>query len=1692
MNIVLGTAGQQAIMDAKTGGYLLDLGYVRLYRTGIAESSMPLVLTTALVNTNPQNGWTNYVGNISAIDEYNPVSPDVFHVVANIPTNAGDFQFDAVAVYLSDNTLLGIGTYERLLDKVSPGVNKTGNLMELEIFIRHASISEVINVTRALVSRPYSRITEFANSDLLGKASENSERIYRITRPTNALNDGNNNFTTFLVHAGSAFFDNTNKPYQKDVWVPSDHLSMFGGATLRARAINATSVSLFVPKATYPMIEHIIAEVPYLLATTQFGSSPIPNIFQGGLLLESVLSTVVDTDPNQYEFVFQLLNTTVPVASRNLDFGITLYASNTDLSAQTAIRVALKKFLEFQYDIGRTYESDQSTDPNLVLKPFLGYDTYWRKLDGLVMVATSTTDGRFSSPGQLYDLPDYATGGEQLLAPTYRATNMWLRYDPASSGTITYQLGTDRTTVNEGGTINVTLLTTGLVNGSLVGYTITGIQQEDLSSGSLTGFFTVNNNTATLAFGIAADQLTEGPEIFTISINADPNVKASVTINDTSITQDIHSFYAMDANATSASAISSINEGQSCYHITTVVGIAEGTYLYPKISSDGSADQYDLSQAIPVSVRISGGRASFAVAIAADKVTEGSEILTIGLYSTLAASPSDLVTTASITINDTSTAPTASMYFYTDTVTPNPPSVAQVNEGQYVYLNIATTGYASGTTFALEYPTEGIDRPVGPSDFATARPTTVTINAQGRATVAYFLANDNATEEYPGGIDTETFAVQLKEIPVTTAYIAQAQVLVKDTSKLSSGSFSIIDITDSLNPVPFFNSESDQLSNVSDTAPGGSGLTGKYYNVGTTFPLDVCLMIGHRYRLIWIQGATATTAVTRASCGVFSGANYGAGLGTVDNTSTTSGKALSMISDGATPLGYGAIFEFTIGKVSTQDTLPISMPFIINIYTYYPDGVPGFSSGSSATTDKWALAKSCLLNHKENNDTVKIKNLYSATDADWTSFCSKEVTVPFGAVADLFVVLPSGSGATSSLASSGTGNDGAMGHDFNINFPKYLGLNGMFDSVPVVTPDTDELMFPLLNALGGDSGKGQLFSDTETDLGGLHRSNITVDPTGESNITALLTSETLGLFGKDSNRVLDFDVVCEIVSVINGKDWQLGKSTNADHGGGLGILPSGVSDTPANYRGGGGKGGDTVGTGSGYGGGGSSGAIVHIRLGTKVNTEGFTPSTTVAPVSFFISDQTTIAKLVTSGTTPLPTGFKSFDKATTPVLSGSNAGSDGSEFYIAQVSYEANAKTVLDKETLVGGGTARCFVRPTHNDNTFPTLPLRNTLAWNKEQLQQITVPKLGVSRVVINATGVEGQYVDESSATVNGLPSKATNALTSNTVSPGNTANETVGNTFVFFAGANANVNGASPIIQTSKLSVYQNLMVSNYRTSNGTDAVANGDNEYSRGGFIEMYLSNYNTKAGSLFVELPRVALSEDNPERVEDTDNYLPDTWWSDTADADGNAISSKNYMLSDGDGALSVQPYMLSNIVKIRPWIKYGMKDINPTDKNVPIILQQGQAVTLIVVGGGGEVSTREPDPEVTTPDTAFKGNDLLLQIKGLSNNTYTTFLTCIGGLGSIDNSTNPTAATVPTYNATPLSGLLTVIGTPELLDGVTNPIKVTHGGVGSGSYAKITLLNQNPIPVTIRATGGKGGSAESILQVSDGVILVTAI
>lgn len=109
--------------------------------------------------------------------------------------------------------------------------------------------------------------------------------------------------------------------------------------------------------------------------------------------------------------------------------------------------------------------------------------------------------------------------------------------EPVTTGPVpTFTLSANAASVDEGATATFTLTTTNVSAGTSVPYTITGtgVTAADIV-GSLTGVATVGaGGTASIAVQIAADQLTEGVETLTLSLN-NGQASASTVIQDTSV-----------------------------------------------------------------------------------------------------------------------------------------------------------------------------------------------------------------------------------------------------------------------------------------------------------------------------------------------------------------------------------------------------------------------------------------------------------------------------------------------------------------------------------------------------------------------------------------------------------------------------------------------------------------------------------------------------------------------------------------------------------------------------------------------------------------------------------------------------------------------------------------------------------------------------------------------------------------------------------------------------------------------------------------------------------------------------------------------------------------------------------------------------------------------------------------------------
>jgi hypothetical protein len=215
------------------------------------------------------------------------------------------------------------------------------------------------------------------------------------------------------------------------------------------------------------------------------------------------------------------------------------------------------------------------------------------------------------------------------------------------SNNATFSLASTPVATNEGAVAVLQLDTTGVQNGQTIPYTITGtgITSADISGASLTGNFTVQNNTAQVPLTIAADATTEGLETLTLTLNDYNTVHSSMNINDTSITPT----FALQSNPTTT------NEGTSSVITLNTTGVANGTVVPYTISGTGITSADISGASLTGNFTIASGNATLTLNIANDVTTEGFETLTLTL--------DGKAVSVTLGINDTSTSDVVDPYW---------------------------------------------------------------------------------------------------------------------------------------------------------------------------------------------------------------------------------------------------------------------------------------------------------------------------------------------------------------------------------------------------------------------------------------------------------------------------------------------------------------------------------------------------------------------------------------------------------------------------------------------------------------------------------------------------------------------------------------------------------------------------------------------------------------------------------------------------------------------------------------------------------------------------------------------------------------------------------------------------------------------------------------------------------------------
>ena len=222
----------------------------------------------------------------------------------------------------------------------------------------------------------------------------------------------------------------------------------------------------------------------------------------------------------------------------------------------------------------------------------------------------------------------------------------------------TYSITASSSSVNEGDTFSVNLVTTDVSNGTEVGYTISGVSSADINDASLTGNFVVQSNTASLSVVVTADStLSEGAETFQIVLDNGAGGTVQVTVNDTSVdTTPAYTNFTLQTATT-------VNEGAASTFRITGRNIATGTTLTATIT--GVSGTVSGSDFIPAATTrtITWNSAlnnisqvqDFTVTLSNDEITEGAESYKVVLSATdSAGTATGALESPTVTIGDTS------------------------------------------------------------------------------------------------------------------------------------------------------------------------------------------------------------------------------------------------------------------------------------------------------------------------------------------------------------------------------------------------------------------------------------------------------------------------------------------------------------------------------------------------------------------------------------------------------------------------------------------------------------------------------------------------------------------------------------------------------------------------------------------------------------------------------------------------------------------------------------------------------------------------------------------------------------------------------------------------------------------------------------------------------------------------------
>lgn len=682
VSVVLTKEGAARANELHENGIEVKVTKMRVYRTPTLAQNLPHVLTgeETRATVNSWSCFPNHETTFPVIENFPEVPMSGYLLLLGVlGADVGTFSYDAVALFLEDDTLYAIGVTSRLLTKRKASIGTTSNIQELSFNIAHKTVDELATFSIEDVTVDYTKIDEVQYPHLLPKKYNKSKRIFRLTNGGLQTYTQSSGFDSSLVSqipkvSGSKTYG---------MWIFHDYIRLFDRKKLQATITKEGKVKISIPLSSFYPSELLTAQRDFILSLDDPNSTVQYPALK--LRLEANIS-----DSLGYHFTFNIRDVSY-TASSDLTLAAQLFVKHDDGIYQDAIQAAMSRMATVEYSAGRQFATDNlNVNPSSVLEPFWKRSSNWTKLDSTINVSTSVYEASLATPGLPQPIPFVAGGTKHV---PIRATYVWINTE---NGLLSPTISIDKSTITDGEIAKVTIKVAGAKEGTKVAWSMTYSFSNNflITPKNKVGYVTLDSNGVG-TFDISPEWgAFDNTLIANISLigYADQRVILAMVSNALNV------WYSSDSAGNNR--ITESDEGKTVYlqiRTARTSSIDFPAYLFlDEVNVD------DIDGTLPASVTVVNGSATLAIGIKADQLTEGEENLRIWVSksSDFARAKTEIL----LKINDTSTTPLSNYDVYMAT---NPDGSGRItsitNLGAAVYLIVTGTNVPPNEELIVDF-----------------------------------------------------------------------------------------------------------------------------------------------------------------------------------------------------------------------------------------------------------------------------------------------------------------------------------------------------------------------------------------------------------------------------------------------------------------------------------------------------------------------------------------------------------------------------------------------------------------------------------------------------------------------------------------------------------------------------------------------------------------------------------------------------------------------------------------------------------------------------------------------------------------------------------------------------------------------------------------------------------------------------